>query len=266
MKYFKIASICLLISACKSEKEKQLIGKWEATQLVECEDIIPVQTDIVNIEFQSNGTYIFNSTLNVHEQGDFHLEGNYLLMQDKIKSNTPEKVVLITNLTNDSLVLEMNYKGKEQFLTLNRVFKEPVLVQEKNQIKDTIATKPIASSASNTEGVIASAVPNASLLKVEEAKPQQPKVVELKSETVSADEAYRRREAKRREEEADRLRDEKDKREAYLKREAARQKEEIEKKRKTLEREKENDRNQREAYLKREAQRKKEETNRKKNR
>jgi hypothetical protein len=261
MKYFKIASFCLLVSACKSEKEKQLVGKWEAAKLVECEANVPFQTELVNIEFKPNGKYIFNSTLNIHEEGDFHLEDDYLLMQDKIKVGSTQKVVLIKNITVDTLVLEMNYKGKEQFLTLKKDIQKPVLAQNSSS-KDT--TK--ASKSQNTEGGAPTAMPvsmptpsnaidNTEVKKADEVKP----TVEVKKEEVISEaEAYRRREAKRREEIADKERDEKDKRAAYLEREAARQKEELARKRKALEAEKDRDREQREAYLKREAQRKKE--------
>jgi hypothetical protein len=261
MKYFKIASFCLLISACKSEKEKQLVGKWEAAKLVECEANVAFQTNLVNIEFKENGKYIFNSTLNVHEEGDFHLEDDYLLMKDKLKPTNTEKVVLIKNLTKDTLVLEMNYKGKEQFLTLKKEIQEPILAQtDSNKIENTLE-KPV-----NTEGPalaitpVPMPVPNASVdnTEVKKAIETKPTIEVKKEEVVSEAEAYRRREAKRREEIADKERDEKDKRAAYLEREAARQKEEIARKRKALEVEKERDREQREAYLKREAQRKKE--------
>jgi hypothetical protein len=258
MKYFKIASLCLLVSACKSEKEKQLVGKWEAAKLIECEANVSFQTELVNIEFKPNGKYIFNSTLNIHEEGDFHLEQDYLLMQDKIKAGSTEKVVLIKSITVDTLVLEMNYKGKEQFLTLKKANQEPVLAQNLTS-KDTVKTK-------NTEGGIPKAIPDSipnpsnavDNTEVKKAVDVKPSVEVKKEEVVSEAEAYRRREAKRREEIADKEREEKDKRAAYLEREAARQKEEIARKRKALEREKERDKEQREAYLKREAQRKKE--------
>jgi hypothetical protein len=265
MKYFKIASLCLLISACKSEKEKQLVGKWEAAKLVECEANVAFQTDLVNIEFKENGQYIFNSTLNVHEEGNFHLEDDYLLMKDKLKPTNSEKVVLIKVLTKDTLILEMNYKGKEQFLTLKKDIQEPVLALNTASTDSSKASK-LTSNVKNTEGPIvvstpismstpANAIDNTEVKKAIETKPS---VEVKKEEVVSEAEAYRRREAKRREEIADKERDEKDKRAAYLEREAIRQKEELARKRKALETEKERDREQREAYLKREAQRKKE--------
>jgi hypothetical protein len=263
MKYFKIASFCLLVSACKSEKEKQLVGKWEAAKLVECEANVAFQTELVNIEFKLNGQYVFNSTLNVHEEGSFHLEQDYLLMQDKIKPNATEKVVLIKHLTHDTLVLEMNYKGKEQFLTLKKDVQEPVIVQNsssKETIKDTSKSSNSTISVKNTEGVAPVVVPVSLPTVASTSKSEPAKPIEVKKETenISEAEAYRRREAKRREEIADKERDEKDKRTAYLEREKNREKQELERKRRVLEREKERDQYIREAYLKREAQRKKE--------
>ena len=251
----------MLVSACKSEKEKQLVGKWEAAKLVECEANVAFQTELVNIEFKENGKYVFNSTLNVHEEGDFHLEDDYLLMKDKIKPASTEKVVLIKNLTKDTLVLEMNYKGKEQFLTLKKDVQAPVLAQT-----DSSKSKNVAGKVKNTEGPTIAATPvsmptpsnaidNTEVKKALETKP----VVEVKKEeVVSEAEAYRRRVAKEREEKADRDRDERDKHAAYLEREAVRKKEEYTRKQKALEAERDREREQREGYLKREAQRKKE--------
>jgi hypothetical protein len=135
----RISGLCvslLLLSACQSDKEKLLVGKWNATQLVECEEVVPINTSLINLEFKSNGQYIFNSTLNIHEEGKFRLSDAYLYTQDKIKRGAPEKAVFIKALSSDSLVLQMNYKGKDQWLTL---MKEGVTVFEGN----TVALKDI---------------------------------------------------------------------------------------------------------------------------
>lgn len=113
-------SFFVLLSACQTTEEKLIIGKWNAYELLECEDIVPINTTIVNLEFKSNGTYIFNSTLNIHEEGKYYLNGGYLFTKDNIKPNATEKAVFIKSIAQDTLVLEMSFKGKEQFLTLVR--------------------------------------------------------------------------------------------------------------------------------------------------
>jgi hypothetical protein len=106
--------------SCQTEKERQIVGKWEAAQLRECDDVVPIQTALVNMEFKKNGEYVFNSTLNVHEEGKFRLRKNFLYTTNRLKDAPSEKVVLIQSFTADTLVLQMNFKGKDQWLTLIR--------------------------------------------------------------------------------------------------------------------------------------------------
>ncbi len=119
----KIITVLIIVwigTSCQSEKERQLVGKWEAAQLRECEDVIPIQTALVNMEFKKNGEYVFNSTLNVHEEGKFKLRKNFLYTTNRLKETNQEKVVLIQSFSADTLVLQMNFKGKDQWLTLIR--------------------------------------------------------------------------------------------------------------------------------------------------
>ena len=108
------------MTACQSDSERQIVGKWEAAQLRECDDVVPIQTALVNMEFKKNGEYVFNSTLNVHEEGKFRLKKNLLYTSNRLRDNATEKVVLIQSFTADTLVLQMNFKGKDQWLTLVR--------------------------------------------------------------------------------------------------------------------------------------------------
>lgn len=106
--------------SCQSENERQIVGKWEAAELRECDDVVPIQTALVNMEFKKNGEYVFNSTLNIHEEGKFRLKKNFLYTTNRLRDNPSEKVVLIQSFSTDTLVLQMNFKGKDQWLTLIR--------------------------------------------------------------------------------------------------------------------------------------------------
>jgi hypothetical protein len=108
------------IVGCQTENERQIVGKWEAAELRECDDVVPIQTALVNMEFKKNGEYVFNSTLNVHEEGKFRLKKNFLYTTNRLRDNQSEKVVLIKEFSPDTIVLQMNFKGKDQFLTLIR--------------------------------------------------------------------------------------------------------------------------------------------------
>jgi hypothetical protein len=117
--YFLLFILGALVS-CQSENERQIVGKWEAAQLRECDDVVPIQTALVNMEFKKNGEYVFNSTLNIHEEGKFRLKKNFLYTTNRLRDNPAEKVVLIQSFSIDTLILQMNFKGKDQWLTLIR--------------------------------------------------------------------------------------------------------------------------------------------------
>ena len=117
--YFLLFVLGALVS-CQSENERQIVGKWEAAELRECDDVVPIQTALVNMEFKKNGEYVFNSTLNIHEEGKFRLKKNFLYTTNRLRDNPSEKVVLIQSFSTDTLVLQMNFKGKDQWLTLIR--------------------------------------------------------------------------------------------------------------------------------------------------
>ena len=240
--------LLLSVSACKTDKEKAIVGKWNADNLVECDDVVPIVANLVNIEFKSDGRYIFNSTLNIHEEGTYKIKKNHLFLQDKIRDKAVEKIVLITKLTSDSMVLEMNFKGKEQWLTF---VKENISIPKPNKTKgsedSTIASKngshtaPAASAAIATSAAAGAKDEPKPVVKVEEkpkaepvkvVKKEEPKVEKKpESKPLTRLEAYRKREAQRQEEEADRKNEEKKRHNAYLKREAQRKKEEAERKR-----------------------------------
>lgn len=229
--------LLLSISACKSEKEKAIVGKWNADNLIECDDVVPIVANLVNIEFNSDGHYIFNSTLNIHEEGTYKIKKNHLFLQDKIMDKAVEKIVLITKLTSDSMVLEMNFKGKEQWLTFVKENISMPKPDKTNGSKDSVI-------ASHNAAIAAAATTKVELkqpTKIEE-KPKVEPVKEVKKAEPKLEkkpepkpltklEAYRKREAQRQEEEADRKNEEKKRHDAYLKREAQRKKEESERKR-----------------------------------
>ncbi len=237
----------LSLSACKSDNEKAIVGKWNADNLVECDDIVPIAANLVNIEFNSDGRYFFNSTLNIHEEGTYKIKKNHIFLQDKIREKAVEKILLITKLSSDSLVLEMNFKGKEQWLTfVKEKISTPKPDKTKGSKDSVIASKNGTNTAASASAAIAtSAAAGAKeepkpVVKVEEqpkaepvkeVKKEEPKV-EKKPEPkpLSKSEAYRKREAQRQEEEADRKNEEKKRHDAYFKREAQRKKEEAERK------------------------------------
>ncbi len=180
--------------ACKSENERRIIGKWQALQLMECDNVIPIQVELVDIEFMSNGKYIFHSTLNVKEAGDYRIHKNFLFTQDRMREKAPEKAVLIKSLEEDTLVLQMSFKGKDQWLTLVKDISEDKAKNKKEVQTHTNATGVPTTVATTTPVTIN---PLDSIQKKEEAeKKATDKEVQRKKEEAAAD--------KKREAEADR--------------------------------------------------------------
>jgi hypothetical protein len=229
-KRLKFLGILLALASCKTETEQRIVGKWQATQLMECDNLVPIQTELVDIEFTGNGNYVFHSTLNIKEEGTYRLKKNYLFTQDKLSDKAPEKAVLIKELNQDSMILQMSYKGKDQFLTLKRERSIP-----KNKEQEDAKAKAIAMAAGTATAAAAvatalSSTPSDSIQKAEAAKKAEEekkkqaeadKAAERKKEEAAADkkreeakskskksessssssEAYKKREAKRKEEE-----------------------------------------------------------------
>lgn len=126
---YALGAIVVLMSALlfittKSAYERELNGRWYAAKLTECDKEIPINSSAVNLEFKDNGTYIFNSTLNIHEEGVFKVKGKILTLQDKIRTKAALRNLLISRLQKDSLLLGMNNKGLDQTLLLIRDFRK----------------------------------------------------------------------------------------------------------------------------------------------
>jgi membrane protein involved in colicin uptake len=255
-KTLKLFSVLLFLASCKSETEQHIVGKWQAVQLTECDNLVPIQTELVDIEFSSDGKYVFHSTLNVREEGNYRIKKNYLFTQDKLRDNAPEKAVLIKSLDMDSMVLQMSYKGKDQYLTLAKEG-----VSDKKQDSKAVA---LATGAATVAAAALPSNPLDSIQKAEAAK----KAEEEKKKQAEADKEAERKKAeavadKKREAEADKKREEAKKKskeessssaaEAYKKREAKRKAEE----RKEKEDAEKRAEKFRKEYAKREAEKKK---------
>lgn len=254
-KTLKFLGILLFLASCKTETEQRVVGKWQAVQLVECDNLVPIQTELVDIEFSSDGKYVFHSTLNVKEEGTYRIKKNYLFTQDKLRDNAPEKAVLIKSINEDSMVLQMSYKGQDQFLTLA---KEGVSEKTHEKEQDDSKTTALATTAGTATAAAVAALPNNSSDSIQKAeaakKAEADKEAERKKAEAEAD--------KKREAEADRKREEAKKKskeessssaEAYKKREAKRKAEE----RKAKEEAEKRAEKFRKEYAKREAEKKK---------
>ena len=76
--------------------------------------------ELIEFNFLPNKTYSFTNSIN-SEAGPWRTLEDKLYTQDTLNPNHIEKVVRITNLTADSLFIEMNAGGVQQLLKCYKV-------------------------------------------------------------------------------------------------------------------------------------------------
>lgn len=102
-------------------KEKNLLGNWQAFEVLEEGETLSVNPEEIKFTFKENHSYSFSSTLNYKEAGSFHLDFPYLYTTDTVNQATTEKAVEIIQLVTDSLTLKMKEKGRKRIIKLVKV-------------------------------------------------------------------------------------------------------------------------------------------------
>lgn len=106
---------------CKQVDETLLIGKWQATEIVEGGELLDIDYSPVNFEFNQQGQYVFNSTIDYKESGRYYVMKELLFTLDTLNKASSEKAVEVSTLTTDSLVLKMMANGKDKIMRLYRI-------------------------------------------------------------------------------------------------------------------------------------------------
>ncbi len=104
---------------CQADTE-ELVGNWQAIDLLEEGEPLPIDVDQIRITFQPDGAYQYHSTLNYQEAGSYYLSGKTLFRLDTLNQASSEKAVEIAYMGADSLVFRMNENGRERLLILQR--------------------------------------------------------------------------------------------------------------------------------------------------
>ncbi len=105
--------------SCKTDIEYHLEGKWNGIELSEEDKILNIDFSKVHLIFSPSGKYEFNSTLNYHENGVYIVKKDKNIFLKNTSGVKPkENMLKIEYLNNDTLVLLMNFKGRNQILTL----------------------------------------------------------------------------------------------------------------------------------------------------
>ncbi len=112
--------LCLLLVSCTEYNEERLVGSWQAVTVLEEGEPLDIETEVIRISFDKDGSYAYQSTLNYQESGSYYLDNQYLFTTDTINQASTEKAVEIIMLTEDSLHLKMIDTGKERLLKMIR--------------------------------------------------------------------------------------------------------------------------------------------------
>ncbi|MEN0004529.1 MAG: lipocalin family protein [Bacteroidota bacterium] len=117
----KVVLVALVsLASCSSVDDGYIIGTWQAVQVKEEGDPLPINVEEISFTFQDNEAYHYESTLNYREAGSYYIEGNYLYTTDTVNQGSMEKAVEIITLSEDSLQLKMDEKGKERIIHLGK--------------------------------------------------------------------------------------------------------------------------------------------------
>lgn len=121
MKYAITFATILLLASCANRSERQLVGAWQALEITEEGEPLPIKPEEVRFEFRSDKTYNYQSTLNYKETGAFRIHNGYLLTRQAPRASEPERAVLIERFDADTLVLGMEEQGKKREIKLVRL-------------------------------------------------------------------------------------------------------------------------------------------------
>ena len=120
MKGKLIFILLLIFTACSDVHDNLLIGKWQASALLEEGAMLSIDTTQIHFEFSEDQSYLYTSTLNYREAGSYSLDASYLYTTDTLNQASSKKTVEILLLSEDSLHIKMEDNGRERILKLVR--------------------------------------------------------------------------------------------------------------------------------------------------
>jgi hypothetical protein len=117
---FIFLSILLAFSSCNFIANYQIVGVWKATEIFENDKILKDKTlENIVLQFNDEGNYSYEGTLNYKEAGKFKISNNSLLLTTQLKE---EKELHIESLNSKKLVLLMEDSGKTRKMVFSKTF------------------------------------------------------------------------------------------------------------------------------------------------
>ncbi len=117
---FIFLSILLSFSSCNFIANYQIVGVWKATEIFENDKLLIDKTlENIILQFNDEGNYSYEGTLNYKEAGKFKLNSNSLFLTTQLKE---EKELHIESLNSKKLVLLMEDSGKTRKMVFSKTF------------------------------------------------------------------------------------------------------------------------------------------------
>ena len=117
---FIFLSIFLSFSSCNFIANYQIVGVWKATEIFENDKIMKDKTlENIILQFNDEGNYSYEGTLNYKEEGKFNVSSNSLFLTTQSKE---EKELHIESLNSKKLVLLMEDSGKTRKMIFSKTF------------------------------------------------------------------------------------------------------------------------------------------------
>lgn len=117
---FIFLSIFLSFSSCNFIANYQIVGVWKATEIFENDKILKDKTlENIILQFNDEGNYSYEGTLNYKEAGKFNVSSNSLFLTTQSKE---EKELHIESLNSKKLVLLMEDSGKTRKMIFSKTF------------------------------------------------------------------------------------------------------------------------------------------------
>ena len=117
---FIFLSILLSFSSCNFIANYQIVGVWKATEIFENDKILKDKTlENIILQFNDEGNYSYEGTLNYKEAGIFKVSSNSLFLTTQSKE---EKELHIESLNSKKLVLLMEDSGKTRKMVFSKTF------------------------------------------------------------------------------------------------------------------------------------------------
>ena len=120
--FFRASMIALFFFfACRTADTGILVGSWQAFEVLEEGEVLPVNTEEISFSFGEDASYQYSSTLNYREAGSYFVDTRYLFTTDTINNASSEKAVEIIKLNPDTLFLRMQEGNKERIMKLKKL-------------------------------------------------------------------------------------------------------------------------------------------------